>query len=104
MDNMYRIQDLVFEALSEEPETRSNDKALYRSVIEKVAVIKDIDITGINMLDFVVNRDFYRLPNQESVTRARRKLQQKHDFLQADENVRAMRGLREEEYKDWSKR
>lgn len=77
-----RIYDLVKQILEENPDTRNSDKKLIWKVWEV------LDLTG---LDVIIYDNFMKAPSSESITRARRKIQELHPSLQATESVRRQR-------------
>src|ERR1700689_4937868 len=83
-----KMYDLVRELLEEKPIRRDNDKLLIWSVLYKLGFANTHNIT---FQDFL-NRDF---PAFESITRARRKVQQNHPELRASEYVQKLRKIKE---------
>lgn len=79
---------LVKELLEEKPERRDNDKKLIWAVLFKLGYA---DTYHIRFQDFL-DRGF---PAFESITRARRKVQQDHPELRASKFIRDLRKLKE---------
>ena len=89
------IESRVRRILEDNPATRDDDNLL---MIEYCALV------GYN-----VNRPFWAVmkdktaPNRESVTRARRKLQEKFEDLRGTRKTRAKRAELEEEYREYAR-
>lgn len=77
-----KLYDLVKEILIEEPFTRNSDKGLIWEVLNSKGLLVDGCLTW---------ERFKRCPSFESITRARRKVQEIHPELQANEAVREVR-------------
>ena len=84
-----KVKDKVEGILEMDEKARNSDKWL----IYQYAVSM-----GLNM-DF---EDFNALPSFESITRCRRKLQEKGQYL-SDSQIAEKRGQREVEFEEWSK-
>lgn len=65
------IEEYVIQALEEKPLTRQNDFVLYGAVLKRMG----IDIM-LPLAELFGNSKKYNLPAMESVTRARRKVQE----------------------------
>jgi hypothetical protein len=82
-----KIYDIVKQILERNDNTRSSDKYLIWSVFRRlgyVSMTEDGD-------EYVKKEDFMECPSFESITRARRKVQENHPELQAVEEVRQKR-------------
>lgn len=77
--NMY---DIVKDILVRYPETRSSDKYLIWEVLRLLGFLEAGQLTWDR---------FRKTPPLESITRARRKVQEMHPELQANETVREIR-------------
>lgn len=81
------IYDIVKQILTDYPQTRNSDKEMIWAVYRKLGYTSE----------YVINKnDFMKAPAAESITRARRKVQEQHPLLQA---TKIVRGLREEKEK-----
>lgn len=78
-----KIYDLVHNLLLEREELRSSDKKLIWSVYDKIGLIEDDSIRFVDFMDYA--------PSPESITRARRKIQELHTELQGNEEVEKAR-------------
>jgi len=68
---LQKIEDYVLQALEQNPRTRQDDFLLYGSVLKRMG----IDIL-LPLAELFGNSKKYNLPAMESVTRARRKVQE----------------------------
>lgn len=85
-----KLYDLVLDVLQNQPKTRSSDKALIWEVLRRQGCL--ITIGSSYGETTVLNYDgFLDAPTFESITRARRKVQEIHPELQAVEQVRQVR-------------
>ena len=73
---LQKIEDYVLQALEQKPQTRQDDFLLYGSVLKRM----NIDIK-LSLAELFSNSKKYGLPAMESVTRARRKLQEQRPEL-----------------------
>ncbi len=73
-----KIYDAVKKSLENIPSTRNSDKLLYWKILEKAGLIYGyLDGGTINF------KKFLKAPSYESVSRARRKIQEIHPLLRA---------------------
>lgn len=77
-----KLYDLVKQILQSTPRTRSSDKRLLWVVWNRMGLIKMRG--GLQMIDA---ESFSSAPSSESVTRARRKVQELHPELGADPEI-----------------
>lgn len=93
------IESKVMEILQKYPESRRNDFALYaRYIQENNAELRDVGLIYALMQASALN-----MPNYESVTRARRKIQQQHPDLKPPKKTRELRGEREKMFREYAK-
>lgn len=89
---MRKIEPAVTKVLSNVPQSRSNDNLLIALVLKELNLPTDLEIlanlTGVGIC--------------ESITRARRRIQQLNPFL-ANVETKKRRKLKEEEIKQWIK-
>lgn len=96
MARIYLVEPIVEEALRGKPETRGDNFLLYIEVLKKFI---DTNMS----LDFVFRHHIaLGIPSLESITRSRRKLQEKDPTLR-DEKASKIRAEEELEYFDYSK-
>ena len=82
-----KVYDLVKKILEESESTRNNDRLLIWEVMRKTW---KTNVTG----DTISKEDFMEAPSFESITRARRKVQEIHPHLQANKKVKSWRDRR----------
>ena len=85
---------LVYTILVNDITARGNNDYLYSKVCEKMGV----DLTRISASDFFKYRKDWKLPPFESVTRARRKVQERNKELLPPEKIVQKRKEWEEKY------
>jgi tRNA G37 N-methylase TrmD len=83
-----KLYDLVKEILENHSQTRSSDKALIWEVLRRRSCLRADSLSEEGVLDY---NGFTKAPTFESITRARRKVQEVHPELQAVEEVRRVR-------------
>ena len=96
MARIYLVEPIVEEALLTKPETRGDNFLLYIEVLRKF-----ID-TNMSLEDVFRNHVVLGIPSLESITRARRKLQEKDPQLREPKSEK-IRANEEQEYRDYSK-
>lgn len=96
MARLKMIEPLVEEALINNKSCRGDNFILYLEVLKKY-----IDL-NLSIKDVFLNHDLLGIPSLESITRARRKLQEKHPELK-DVQVALIREQEEEAYIDYSR-
>lgn len=89
------LESTVEALLRKYPKLRGNDRKLYLAYLWK----KEYDL-NVSIKDFF-NDDTY--PSYESVTRCRRKLQERHPELLPEKTVRDERKKNEERYLDYAR-
>jgi hypothetical protein len=88
-----RVYDLVKKILEGYPETRDSDKELLWSVALHTEVLEVHRPT----YELAINKSlFMKLPAFESITRARRKIQEQYPHLRASKAVQEKRNTKEE--------
>lgn len=94
------VERLVRQALEKNKEARRNDHKLY---IE-VAYIINPALANVNFKMNFENAKEVGLPPFESVSRARRKLQEKYPELRATKTTEYARAIKQIEFEDYSKK
>lgn len=89
------IEPIVEEALIEEPATRGDNFLLY------IAVLRKFIDTKMSLEDVFNNHVILGIPALETITRCRRKLQEKNPQLR-NEKAEGVRANEEQEYIDYS--
>lgn len=96
MSKIKIIEPLVEEALIKNEACRGDNFILYLEVLNKY-----IDL-NLSIKDVFLNHDLLGIPSLESITRARRKLQEKHPELK-NKIVAAIREKEEQDYINYSR-
>jgi hypothetical protein len=96
---------LVKQILTEMPEARDDDYLLWLKVIERVSETLNIpDYTKtIPFGLFLATAKYSKLPHFETVSRTRRKIQEKFPELRATAETQAARSELEESYRDFAR-
>lgn len=89
-----KIYDLVKDVLTKNPQARSKDKELLRAVYDKLGLINVIE-THKGYEPIITVENLFRAPAEESITRARRKVQELHPELAATKAVKEKREKKE---------
>lgn len=100
---LHTTTDLVKGILENCPETRNSDNILYLKVCEKIGNEHGINLASISVPHFFLHLKAYKLPQYETVGRARRKIQSEYPELSGDSTVTAQRMLNEEVFRDYAK-
>ena len=97
MSKLHTMEKIVLEVLEEHPQTRQDDYILMLKVCEKTNP-KILDCT----FKLAMKLHHFQMPNWETVTRCRRKIQAKRPDLVAPVTARKRR-KQEEEYRKYAK-
>ena len=87
INELQTIEDTVRDLLIKYEKTRSDDRLLFLKYLIEIGYDTDKSVA-----DFLLD---VKAPNIETVSRARRKVQENHPELQADEKTRAKRKEKE---------
>lgn len=98
MKDTVKIEPLVTQILEDHAETRSDDYLLFLKVTQRT----NPSLVGKSFLDVMNGHYRYGLPNWESVTRARRKIQSKRPDL-CDDRTILRRADREKAFKEYAR-
>lgn len=101
MNGLIKISHIVREVLTEIPDTRNSDSYLYLKVLERVAQTQEtpIDLKELTVDYFLSNVKQLHFPYFETVSRARRKVQEEHPELRAKPEIEETRAKKEEQFK-----
>lgn len=97
MSKMKCVEKIVLQVLEEQPRTRADDYLLMLYVTAKT----NVDLLNTPFADVMLGRHINGLPNWETVTRCRRKIQEKRPDLIAP-NTAKHRRLQEKEYREYA--
>lgn len=95
MGRISKWEKIVKPILEEYPAARSDDRVLYYWILKKMGFDLSVSVSR-----FLLSEGF---PNYETVTRVRRKLQEKHPELSEPSNVQMMRDNAQEEFLDYAR-
>lgn len=98
MAKLYTMENIVLEILIEYPLARKDDYFLLCMVCEKTRK----EILSVPLGVALANHKTLHFPNWETVTRVRRKLQEKHPEL-VDPETAKKRHKEETEYREYAK-
>ena len=93
-----QYEEMVEKILRNHPKTRDDDNLLMYYVWKKI----NKDLLNMSYTDILLNKDI-NLPNYNSVTRARRKLQKRHIDLMSTRQIQKLRKQEEQEYIEYSR-
>ena len=99
MRDLYRIQDLVQDILEKDADARNSDTYLYHEVCKRV----NKEVLSVPFGAVLNDFNSYKVPNIESVGRARRKLQAQFPDLKATKLVADGRLERQIMFEEYSK-
>lgn len=92
------IENATDRILKEFPEARNNDHLLYVYLCESINPI----VCQLSFSTVMRRRDEFQLPKFSSVSRARRKLQERNPALRGDKEVQQCRKELEKEFEAWA--
>ncbi|HPZ24177.1 MAG TPA: hypothetical protein PLC25_05000 [Bacilli bacterium] len=92
-----KIEELVKETMIDDPVSRDDDYILILEVLKKV----NFDVNFQMFSTIMKTHKELGLPSLESITRARRKLQNKYPELRSSKQVEKARKMKEEEIKNY---
>ena len=87
MNKLYKVEDIVYQVLKEVPEARKDDFVLITKVYEKI----DPNLIYCDFGEIMINHKQLKLPYFESISRARRRLQNIFEELRPDQEVQEAR-------------
>lgn len=99
MSRVRFIEPIVKRILEENIEARNDDFIL---IAEVYSLLND-SVKRFSFNDIMVYHKNFGLPSIESITRARRKVQNLYEDLRATEGTRRLRANEELDYKEYSK-
>lgn len=104
MNEKRRIYEIVESILYTDESTRNNDDRLYLAVCNQIACEKGINLERVAVPSFLLHRKANGFPDFETVTRYRRKAQEKDENLRSNDTVYRFRAEREMEFREWAKK
>ncbi|MBR5285289.1 MAG: hypothetical protein IKU30_00170 [Clostridia bacterium] len=97
MSRISKYENVVRAILLDKTATRSDDKLLYYWVLREEGFY-----TGITLVSYLCG-DHNKYPNYDSITRIRRKLQEKHPELRPSKNDQIRRQEAEEDFIEYAR-
>ena len=102
-NELINITSLVKNLLEKEESTRNSDSLLYLRVLAIFAAKLGINLSCISVPVFLLNSKELQFPSYETVSRARRKMQEKNPELRGDKKVQEKRRENEIEFKAYAR-
>lgn len=100
MSKLKKIETNVLAVLLKYPESRGNDFVLYANYIKE----NKAELTDAGLIYALLHAKEIGLPSYESVTRARRKIQQHNPQLRPPEKAAAAREEKEKQYRSYARK
>lgn len=97
-NKLIELQKVVYPILNNQPSTRDNDFLLINEVYQRLGID-----TSKSFQELTTSINDYPLPSFESITRCRRKLQAKYNFLKSTKQIEKLREKQEEIYKEYAR-
>lgn len=98
MDELNSTYDLVKNILNNNERSRNSDNYLFYLVAKNILARKGLDADVIGFKELFSSLNKYGIPPFETVTRSRRKVQQKHPELVGSRSVNIERAMKQEEF------
>ena len=99
MKSLFKMEDVVKDILSWNPNTRDDDFILIYEVYRKINPL----VLKLSFGEILLCHNHFGLPSFESIRRSRQKVQQNNPDLRASEKMKDLRRINEEYYKYFSK-
>lgn len=99
MKSLFKMEDVVKDILSWNPNTRDDDFILIYEVYRKINPL----VLKLSFGEILLCHNHFGLPSFESIRRSRQKVQQNNPNLRATENTRRVRNKNEDYYKFFNK-
>lgn len=96
MARISRYENTVLYVLRRYAQTRADDKLLYFWVLREEGYF-----TGVSLEHFLLSDEYY--PNYDSITRCRRKLQEKYPELRPAKNEQVRRDEAEKDFRAYAR-
>lgn len=98
MNKLYKVEDIVYQVLKEHVSTRSDDFLLVMFVYNKI-----LDTTELSFNEIMINHKQLKLPYFESISRARRRLQNIFEELRPSKEVQEARDEEQLIYREYAR-
>lgn len=103
MEEMKTTTEIIMIIMMVDPDTRNNDNLLYLRVLSALGEQHDIGYLNMRVVDFFRLLPQLDVPTIETVSRIRRKLQQKYPALQSTKKIKNHRAEREKMFRQFAK-
>ena len=104
MKSLKTITEIVTTVLNADPKTRNCDNLLYIRFLDELSRQKgEIDYLQMTVLQFFARVSELGVPTIESVSRIRRKVQEKNPELRASTAITGFRAEREEMFREYAR-
>lgn len=103
MNELKSIKARVLAILRQDERARNSDSHLYFRLIGIIGQEKGIDMNFVTVTAFLLNMDEWGFPPFESVRRTRKKVQREFPELSANEQVKAFRDAKEQEFREFAR-
>lgn len=103
MSNLKQTSKIVKSILTDDKRTRNSDSFLYLKVLDYIADKNDIFLAAMPVPYFLENLSSLPFPSYETVSRCRRKIQEHHPELAAEERVAAFRAENEQDFRAYAR-
>ena len=104
MSKMYDLHIRVKRILEQYPDARDSNNVLFWLVLKDLGKDIGVDLNAMRLQDVILRSRELGLPQYESITRARRKVQELNPELAGSSTVQAHRLVEEQTYKDYARR
>ena len=99
MSKIKKIEPIVKDVLEMDPNARKDDFYLVAEVYNRL----NKNISGLSFNIVMLGHKELKLPPVETITRCRRKLQAKYEYLRAEEKIEELRTNEEAEFRRYAK-
>lgn len=99
MSKVKVVEPLVKSILEEDKETRKDDFKLIAEVYHRL----NQEVGNLSFNIVMLGHKELKLPSVESITRSRRKLQAKYEYLRPDEEIEMLRVKEQAEFRRYAK-
>lgn len=103
MKELKTITEIVTTVLNADPRTRNCDNLLYIRFLDELSREKEFDYLHMTVLQFFAKVSEMGVPTIESVSRIRRKVQEKNPELRASSVIAGFREEREEMFREYAR-
>ncbi len=102
-NELYKIESVVMRVLKRNPDTRGDNFLLIAEVYREMCEGDPLnDISGYSFYEVMRKHKRFHLPAFESITRARRKIQEKNYELRPDADVQKVRSEQELKFLEYA--